>query len=186
MVAAMTAMISSETHRQAVSQSDDLLVWILAWSELVAFAALLTGFVVASWFQPEVFAAGKARLHHDIALANTVILLVSGWFAALAPRSGSVGRQRLAVLAAATGGILFVAVKLYEYRAEGASQLAVDVFSQLYVLITGFHLAHVLFGALVLALTARFPSPENIHLMTTLWHVIDIVWLVMFPVIYLL
>ncbi|ANL30490.1 nitric oxide reductase (cytochrome c) subunit E (plasmid) [Rhizobium phaseoli] len=182
----MTAMISSEPHGQAAPQSDDLLVWILAWSELVAFAALLTGFVIASWFQPEAFAAGKARLHHDIAIANTVILLASGWFAALAPRSASVGRQRLALLAAAAGGILFVAVKLYEYRAEGASLLAEDVFSQPYVLITGFHLAHVLFGALVLALMARFPSPENIHLMTTLWHVIDIVWLVMFPVIYLL
>jgi nitric oxide reductase NorE protein len=186
MVAAMTAMISSEPHGQAAPQSDDLLVWILAWSELVAFAALLTGFVMASWFQPELFAAGKARLHQDIALANTVILLVSGWFAALAARSGTARRQRLALLAAAAGGILFVALKLYEYRAEGASLLAEDAFSQLYVLISGFHLAHVLFGALVLALMARFPSPENIHLMTTLWHVIDIVWLVMFPVVYLL
>ncbi|WP_245424972.1 cytochrome c oxidase subunit 3 [Rhizobium sp. M10] len=182
----MTAMISSEPHGQAPPQSDDLLVWILAWSELVAFAALLTGFVMASWFQPELFAAGKARLHQDIALANTVILLVSGWFAALAARSGTARRQRLALLAAAAGGILFVALKLYEYRAEGASLLAEDAFSQLYVLISGFHLAHVLFGALVLALMARFPSPENIHLMTTLWHVIDIVWLVMFPVVYLL
>lgn len=182
----MTAMISPELRSQPTARSDDLMVWILAWSELAAFAALMTGFVIASWFQPDVFAAGKARLHHDIALANTVILLVSGWFAALAARSVSLRRQRQALFASAIGGILFVALKLYEYQAEGASLLAEDSFSQLYLLITGFHLVHVLFGSLVLALMARFPSLENIHLVTTLWHVIDIVWLVMFPVVYLL
>lgn len=182
----MTATISPEFCSRPTGQSDDLMVWILAWSELVAFAALMIGFVIASWFQPDVFATGKARLHHDIALANTVVLLVSGWFAALAAQSVSLRRQRQALFASAVGGILFVALKLYEYRVEGASLLAEDSFSQLYVLITGFHLVHVLFGSLVLALMARFPSPGNIHLVTTLWHVIDTVWLVMFPVIYLL
>jgi len=182
----MTATISPKLRSRPAARSDDLMVWILAWSELVAFAALMMGFVIASWFQPEVFAAGKARLHHDIALANTVVLLVSGWFAALAAQSVSLRRQRQALFASAVGGILFVALKLYEYQVEGASLLAEDSFSQLYALITGFHLVHVLFGSLVLALMARFPSPENIHLVTTLWHVIDIVWLVMFPVVYLL
>nr|WP_082929713.1 MULTISPECIES: cytochrome c oxidase subunit 3 [unclassified Rhizobium] len=179
-------MISPELRSQSTAQSDDLMVWILAWSELAAFAAMMMGFVIASWFQPELFAAGKARLHHEIALANTVVLLVSGWCAALAARSVNLRQQRQALFASAAGGILFVALKLYEYQVEGASLLAEDSFWQLYVLITGFHLVHVLFGSLVLALMARFPSPQNIHLVTTLWHVIDIVWLVMFPVVYLL
>ncbi|ANK93857.1 MULTISPECIES: cytochrome c oxidase subunit 3 [Rhizobium] len=182
----MTAMISPELRSQSTAQSDDLMVWILAWSELAAFAAMMMGFVIASWFQPELFAAGKARLHHEIALANTVVLLVSGWCAALAARSVNLRQQRQALFASAASGILFVALKLYEYQVEGASLLAEDSFWQLYVLITGFHLVHVLFGSLVLALMARFPSPQNIHLVTTLWHVIDIVWLVMFPVVYLL
>ncbi|ANL24163.1 nitric oxide reductase (cytochrome c) subunit E (plasmid) [Rhizobium sp. N113] len=179
-------MISPELRSQSTAQSDDLMVWILAWSELAAFAAMMMGFVIASWFQPELFAAGKARLHHEIALANTVVLLVSGWCAALAARSVNLRQQRQALFASAASGILFVALKLYEYQVEGASLLAEDSFWQLYVLITGFHLVHVLFGSLVLALMARFPSPQNIHLVTTLWHVIDIVWLVMFPVVYLL
>ncbi|MBP2445079.1 cytochrome c oxidase subunit 3 [Rhizobium leguminosarum] len=171
---------------ETASDSGDLLVWILAWSELAAFGALLTAYVVASWIHPDEFAKGAATLHQTIALANTIILLTSGWFAVKAANCANQRSQRLTLLAAAGGGFLFVALKLYEYRLEGASLLAADTFSQLYLLITGFHMAHVLFGSLLLVLVARFPSPQNVHLMTTLWHVIDIVWLVMLPVVYLL
>ncbi|MDR9808469.1 cytochrome c oxidase subunit 3 [Rhizobium hidalgonense] len=178
--------IAQGTHSEAASSGGDLLVWILAWSELAAFGALLTGYVVASWMHPDQFADGKATLHQSIALVNTVILLTSGWLAVKAATCSRKRGQRLTLIAAAGGGLLFVALKLYEYSLEGVSLVAIDAFSQLYLLITGFHLAHVLFGSLLLVLIARFPSPQNIHLMTTLWHVIDIVWLVMFPVVYLL
>ena len=171
---------------ETASDSGDLLVWILAWSELAAFGALLTAYVVASWIRPDDFAKGAATLHQAIALTNTIILLTSGWFAVKAANCENRRSQRLKLLAAAGGGFLFVALKLYEYRLEGASLLATDTFSQLYLLITGFHMAHVLFGSLLLVLVARLPSPQNVHLITTLWHVIDIVWLVMLPVVYLL
>jgi len=178
--------VAPETESETASGGGDVLVWILAWSELAAFGALLAGYVVASWMHPDEFAEGKATLHPAIALANTIILLTSGWLAVKAAKCAHQRSQRLTLVAAAGGGLLFVALKLYEYSLEGISLLAIDAFSQLYLLITGFHLAHVLFGSLLLVLLARFPSPQNIHLMTTLWHVIDIVWLVMFPVVYLL
>ncbi len=53
------------------------------------------------------------------------------------------------------------------------------------MLLTGFHLMHVLFGSVVLALVAWRPTRSNVLLITTLWHAIDLVWLVMFPVLYL-
>jgi nitric oxide reductase NorE protein len=182
----MTAIPSTEKDACAVEPSDDdLLTWILAWSELVAFAALLTAFVVASWLQPGEFSAGKARLHPILPVINTSVLLVSGWSAAVAANSSGL-RQRLGLLASSFGGFVFFGLKIYEYRLEGASLVSTDAFAQLYILLTGFHLAHVAFGSLVLLLVAKFPSPQNVHLITTLWHVIDIVWLVMFPVVYLL
>ncbi|NKL02963.1 cytochrome c oxidase subunit 3 family protein [Rhizobium leguminosarum bv. viciae] len=178
--------IVTEASEVEEGTSDELLVWILAWSELAAFGALLIAFVVVSWLHPGDVAAGRARLHLILPTVNTAVLLVSGWFAAIAATQVTAFRQRLALCAAAAGGLLFVALKLYEYGAEGASLLSDDAFSTLYILMTGFHLAHVLFGSLVLALLVRFPDPQNIHLMTTLWHVIDIVWLVMFPIVYLI
>ncbi|XAZ20005.1 cytochrome c oxidase subunit 3 (plasmid) [Sinorhizobium sp. B11] len=180
----MTSMISSRETRD--TDNGDLLVWILAWSELVAFGALLTAFVVASVLHPETFAAGKARLDHALPIANTIVLLASGWLAAKAAEQGAISRRRLMLLAAALGGVVFGGLKGLEYAFEGASLLSGDPFSQLYLLITGFHLTHVAFGSMILVLVAIFPTRENVHLITTLWHVIDIVWLVMFPVIYLL
>jgi len=180
----MTSIISSDETRD--TDSGDLLVWILAWSELVAFGALLTAFVVASVLHPETFAAGKARLHHILPVVNTIVLLASGWFAARAAEQSAIPRRRLMLLVAALGGFVFAGLKCTEYVFEGTSLLAGDPFSQLYLLITGFHLTHVAFGSMILVLVAIFPTRENVHLITTLWHVIDIVWLVMFPVIYLL
>lgn len=169
-----------------VETTDDLLVWILAWSELAAFGVLLVAFVIVCWLHPEEVAAGRVRMTLVVPAFNTAILLLSGWAAAVAVTPISPTRQRIALGAASAGGLLFVVLKLYEYGLEGASLLSDDAFSTLYILMTGFHLVHVLFGSLVLALLARFPSPQNVHLMTTIWHVIDIVWLVMFPIVYLI
>ncbi|OWV97087.1 NorE accessory protein for nitric oxide reductase [Rhizobium sp. R72] len=182
----MAAIISTGKDDYAGDGSDDdLLTWILAWSELVAFGALLAAFVVVSWMQPGEFAAGKARLHPVLPVLNTIVLLASGWSAAAATSETGM-RQRLGLSAAALGGLLFFSLKIYEYWQEGATLVSSDMFAQLYILLTGFHLAHVAFGSLVLLLVAKFPSRQNVHLITTLWHVIDIVWLVMFPVVYLL
>jgi nitric oxide reductase NorE protein len=52
-------------------------------------------------------------------------------------------------------------------------------------MITGFHLAHVVFLGLVMLIVARRAEPSNVCLVTTVWHVIDIVWLVIFPLVYL-
>ncbi len=167
------------------SGDGDLLVWILAWSELAAFGALFTAFIAAGWIHPADFAAGRAHLHQDIPVLNTMVLLTSGWFAASATSASSRSR-RLQLFAAAASGLLFVVIKLYEYRVEGISIVTTDTFTQLYLLLTGFHLAHVLFGSLILLIVGVFPNRQNIHLICTLWHVIDIVWLVMLPVVYLI
>jgi nitric oxide reductase NorE protein len=57
--------------------------------------------------------------------------------------------------------------------------------TELYFLVTGFHLLHVVFGAAILFLVAWRPSRGNVVMIATLWHAIDLVWLVMFPIVYL-
>jgi len=115
------------------------------------------------------------------------VLLASGWQAASAARSTSVSRRRLSLLLAAALGFVFVALKIVEYQGEirFAGDATFNAFFELYFLITGFHLAHVVFLGLAMALVARRAEPSNVALVTTVWHVIDIVWLVIFPVIYL-
>ncbi|MBC2775972.1 cytochrome c oxidase subunit 3 family protein, partial [Rhizobium sp. AQ_MP] len=66
-----------------------------------------------------------------------------------------------------------------------AQDATLDTFFELYFIITGFHLLHVFFGAIALLLVAWRPARENLVLIATLWHVIDLVWLVIFPILYL-
>ncbi|WP_139975658.1 cytochrome c oxidase subunit 3 family protein [Ochrobactrum sp. CGA5] len=166
----------------------DLLLWILVWSELAAFAILLIAFIVMSVINVEGVAQMRAHLSPGFAATNTVVLLMSGWQAAIAVRMRhNVNRARRPLLYATFFGLVFVAIKLIEYSHEiqFASDESAGSFFELYFLLTGFHLMHVAFGSVVLALVAWRPSPANILLITTLWHAIDLVWLVMFPVLYL-
>ncbi|RDL53084.1 Cytochrome c oxidase subunit 3 [Ensifer sp. M14] len=170
------------------ASADDLLLWVLVWSELAAFGILLVGFLVVGFIQADAFAAARSHLNPLLAGINTLVLLTSGWQAALATRPvASMATRRRALGLAALFGLAFVAIKFFEYSTEfdvaGSPQFG--AFFELYFLITGFHLLHVAFGSGILLLVAWRPSPGNITLITTLWHVIDLVWIVMFPIIYL-
>ena len=167
---------------------DNLLFWILVWSELVTFAILLIAFMVMSIINIEGVAQLRMHLSPGLAATNTIVLLMSGWQAAIAVRRRHcTDKVRRPLLCAAFFGAVFVMVKLVEYSHEiqFAGDEAVGSFFELYFLLTGFHLMHVLFGSAILALVAWRPSPSNVLLITTLWHAIDLVWLVMFPIFYL-
>ena len=175
------------SQADTADEGGDLLLWVLVWSELAAFGILLTGYLVMSILHAETFDAAQLHLSARIASINTIVLLASGWQAALAAREGASRlQQRLCLSIAAALGFLFVALKFVEYRSEWkyAYDESFSTFFELYFLITGFHLAHVAFVAILFLLVARKPERGNILILTTVWHVIDLVWLVMFPLIY--
>ncbi|MNH96249.1 Cytochrome c oxidase subunit 3 [compost metagenome] len=177
-----------QTSHEAAVDEDVLLLWILVWSELVAFGILLTAFLIMSGIHADDFAVARIHLNPGLAAANTVVLLTSGWQAAIAARRrASPSTARIPLCLAAAFGFLFVVIKCIEYAAEFrySFDATFSYFFQLYFLITGFHLLHVVFGSFVLLLVAWRPARGNILLIATLWHAIDLVWLVMFPIIYL-
>ncbi|MEK1932303.1 MAG: cytochrome c oxidase subunit 3 [Pararhizobium sp.] len=169
-------------------EAGDLILWVLVWSELAAFGILLGAFWIMSMIHPESFSVAKLHLSTRLASLNTVVLLASGWQAALAARpTATIVSQRISLLLAAALGFVFAFIKLMEYRSElkFAGDDTFHSFFELYFLITGFHLAHVVFVAALFVLLARKPDRSNIVILATVWHVIDLIWLVMFPLIYL-
>lgn len=180
--------MAMQTSLQDEAKDDHLLLWILVWSELIAFGILILGFLVVSAFDAEAFGLARLHLRPGIAGANTLVLLLSGYFVAVAMRQRDDPRAvRRPMSIAALLGFCFVAVKLFEYWGEVryAHDATLDAFFELYFIITGFHLLHVFFGAIALLLVALRPARENLVLIATLWHVIDLVWLVIFPILYL-
>ncbi|RWM07735.1 MAG: cytochrome c oxidase subunit 3 family protein [Mesorhizobium sp.] len=184
----MDAMTVSAARDEEAPDAGDLLLWILIWSELAAFGALLVAFAIVDVVQADKFAAARQHLYPSMAVWNTAVLVTSGWRAARAARPAArPSEARRDLVLAALLGFLFVGIKLLEYGNEigHAADERFGAFFELYFLLTGFHLLHVLFGAFVLLLVSWRLDRPNLILITTLWHVFDLIWIVMFPLVYL-
>jgi nitric oxide reductase NorE protein len=168
----------------------DPMIWVLIFSELAVFGLFLGAFVVARLVQPALFGSGQAVLDSSLAGLNTVVLVSSGWAAARATQAARSGARRIArrwLFAAMALGGLFIAVKLAEYAREigGGIGLETSPFFTLYFLLTGFHLLHVALGIVILGVVCARAEAANVETATAFWHMVDLVWIAMFPIIYL-
>ncbi|WP_422374676.1 cytochrome c oxidase subunit 3 [Roseibium sp.] len=169
----------------------DLMMWVLIVSELLVFGAGLAAFLAVRITDPVGFAEAKAVLHPALAGTNTIVLITSGFFAARAVALRLLERRRAArwcLVAAMALGCVFVAIKTYEYVDLAGQGFSTEThpFFTFYYLLTGFHAVHVLAGILILALVAWKDTPRNMEVGTAFWHMVDLVWVLLFPVIYLL
>jgi len=173
----------------------ELLMWVLIISELVVFGAGLIAFMGVRLSDPAGFGEAQNHLNRTAAALNTVVLITSGFLAAQAlhwaragMRAGMRAAARGALVAAAGLGVVFLWIKGLEYSAKAAEGIGWDShpFFTFYYLLTGFHAAHVVAGVVVLLLVAWRDEPDNIEAAGAFWHMVDLIWILLFPVIYLL
>jgi len=168
----------------------DPMMWVLIASELAVFGLLLGAFAVARTVNPSVFATGQRLLDPPLAAVNTLMLVTSGWAAArgaLAARQHDASACRLWLMLAIGLGGAFVAIKLTEYANEIVAGVGLETstFFTLYFLLTGFHLLHVVLGMVMLAVVLRGAKAMAVETVTSFWHMVDLVWIAMFPIVYL-
>ncbi|WP_349597952.1 cytochrome c oxidase subunit 3 family protein [Thalassospira sp. NFXS8] len=166
------------------------LMWVLILSELVVFGAFLLVFSAVRIMDPAGFAADQLHLSPLAGGINTIILLSSGLSAVFAMRA--MERKRILSCRIWLGGtvllgLVFLVVKLVEYGAKINAGITIDTstFFTLYFLITGFHALHVVLGLGILCVVGMWPSRVNIETGTAFWHMVDLIWVLVFPVIYL-
>ncbi|MFX0546838.1 cytochrome c oxidase subunit 3 [Roseovarius sp. S1116L3] len=169
----------------------DLLIWVLIISELLVFGAGLGAFLSVRLTDPVGFAEAQQHLDRTGAALNTVVLITSGYLAARALQFRQAARRsaaRLALLGAAALGVVFLVIKGAEYAGKAAEGINYDThpFFMFYYLLTGFHATHVVAGIILLLLVAWRDAPENIEMGAAFWHMVDLVWVLLFPIIYLL
>ena len=165
--------------------------WFLA-SEIMLFGGLIASFIVfrlgsAGW-SPE-----AAHLSVPIAATNTLVLLTSSLTMVQAFAMAERGNQRrlktylaLTILLALT----FLGIKAYEYTSEirAGFTAATGIFWSFYYTMTGLHALHVLAGAIlnfILLAAGRIRNPHRLELAGLYWHFVDIVWIFLFPLLYL-
>ncbi len=191
---ALTAPRSNTTHLPGEPS-----LWLLILGDMVIYGIMFVVFAYSYQQQPDTFAAGQALLNKTFGFINTLILLTSSWFVAKGVRSirlqPNVDASRWPLLALLCGGAFLVSKVLeYSLKINAGVVLTSSDFFMYYYMITAFHLIHVLIGMTVLVFmwrTARRPqvSAEGVRFLesgATFWHLVDLLWIMIFPLIYLL
>ncbi len=169
----------------------ELMMWVLIASELLVFGAALLAFLSVRIAHPVQFAHDQALLDTTAGAVNTIALVTSGFCAAAAIRSRGDGARRTArrwLLAAASLGVAFLIVKGFEYAGKASMGVGIETspFFTFYYLITGFHALHVVAGIVLIALVCWADSVRNMEAAVAFWHMVDLVWVLLFPIIYVL
>ncbi|WP_158636034.1 cytochrome c oxidase subunit 3 family protein [Tsukamurella sputi] len=173
-------------------------IWVFIYGDLVVFALLFGLFAIYRRRQPEVFHSSQHAMIQVLGLTNTIVLLVSSLFVVLGMRALK-SRDRSAARSftiALVCGAAFVGIKAIEWTAklsDGHTMYSDDYF-QLYYVLTGVHLVHVAVGMVVLMYlirTARLTvvGPDRMASAESgacFWHMVDLLWVVIFPLCYLL
>jgi len=174
-------------------------VWVFVAADLTVFGLFFVSFVRDRGRDAALFEQARQTLDADIGGVNTLILLTSSWFVALAVQAAQAGAARRIprLLAwAAACGLAFAVLKVIEYAHKlraGTSMLTND-FYMYYFTLTGIHLLHVAAGAVILlilwskARAGAYGSGNCAGLESgaTFWHMVDLLWVVIFPLLYLL
>ncbi len=186
-------------------------VWLFLVTEVLLFGGLICAFFVfRSWYFAD-FVEAHHHLDRVLGAVNTLVLIGSSLTMALAVRAAQMDNKRLvhwflAVTLACAG--IFLAIKFVEYRhkfhegllpgryftAEGFHGHHAGIFFAIYFMMTGIHGFHILIGMGLITwvllrnrrgdFSSRYYAPiEGVGLY---WHLVDLVWIFLFPLLYLI
>jgi cytochrome c oxidase subunit 3 len=184
-------------------------MWVFLVTEVMFFGGLFTAYIVYRWMYPDAWVVGSHELNVYLGGLNTIVLICSSVTMALAVRSAQVGSRRGQIgylVSTIVLGSIFLVVKYFEYKAKfdhhlvpgphfaTGFPLGTEIFFSLYFIMTGIHAAHMVVGIgimlVILAMAWRGTfSPEYygpVEVSGLYWHFVDIVWIFLFPLLYLL
>ena len=190
-------------------QGAKLGMWLFLFTELLLFGGLFILYSVYLARYPHEFESAGGELNVAFGATNTVVLLTSSLFAAMAVTAIKRGERRT-TMALLTGTVacaaVFMVIKYLEWSAKighgifpGSPRLiegapGESIFFSLYYRTTGLHGIHVVIGAtLLIWIGAKVNSgalnaDDNVTLENgaLYWHLVDIIWIFIFPLYYLL
>ncbi|MCW2550999.1 MAG: cytochrome c oxidase, subunit family protein [Mycobacterium sp.] len=172
--------------------------WVFLFGDMLVFGAFFATFMVERAKAPEVFDVSRKTLHLGVGLTNTLVLLTSSLLVVVALgalRSGASKISRSALLAALACGAIFVGLKVFEYHSlvTAGHGVGANHFYLYYFILTGVHLLHVCVGMAVLTVLLAATRPPELSATrlavveggACFWHLVDLLWIVLFPLLYL-
>jgi cytochrome c oxidase subunit 3 len=196
-------------------ESASLGMWVFLVTEVLFFGGMFMTYTLNRSTYPDIFGEASRSINLPLGAVNTVVLIGSSFTMAMAVWSSQVGRKQwvtLFLIATLTLGSVFLGIKAIEYHekfvehhipglnfsfepgASIATNAHAQLFFSLYFAMTGLHALHMIVGAGLLlwlikqSLRGRFAVEYNtpVELIGLYWHFVDIVWIFLFPLLYLI
>jgi heme/copper-type cytochrome/quinol oxidase subunit 3 len=191
-------------------------MWVFLLSEVMFFTALIGAYIILRFTNPEHFAEPGVVLNVPLTAANTFILICSSVTMVKAFAEIEAGNQRglrMYLIATTLLGMVFLGIQALEYSTlvhegfvPGAEQYAAlgrdelppveggPLYGATFYTMTGFHGAHVTIGVLCLLFTTfmafrgRYTAGNHggVEIMGLYWHFVDLVWIILFTIVYLI
>jgi cytochrome c oxidase subunit 3 len=192
-------------------EASSVAMWVFLTTEVLFFGGLFAGYTVYRVAHASAFAEASRHLDTTLGAVNTAVLICSSLTMAFAVRNAQLGRRGLLVgflLATLVLGGVFLGIKFYEYHEKFVEHLvpgptftylgsevgAAELFFSFYFLMTGLHALHMIIGIGVLLVLVAMAWRGNfspfyhtpIEITGLYWHFVDIVWIFLFPLLYLI
>jgi cytochrome c oxidase subunit 3 len=194
MTAASSTASSETSEEEERHHAARLGMWVFLASEILLFAGLFALYGAYRAHDPSAFQESVHANDKLLGSINTAVLLTSSVLLATGVETLALeGRHKTArrcVLGTALLGFVFLVIKAVEYRAHFAEGVLPGhgTFWTLYFVTTGLHAIHVTIGIIVLLVLVARLSREHAHrleLGALYWHLVDVVWIFVWPLYYL-
>jgi cytochrome c oxidase subunit 3 len=191
--------------------SRKLAIWTFIGSECMFFATLISNYLVNKgknlvgpfahepWTDPATNQVMEPIIEIPLVTFGTALLLFSSLFIVLALYGAQKGNRKMLIGwlgATLVCGMFFVGMQVYEFThfVHKGLTLSRNMFGASFYVLTGFHGTHVTIGVIwlltmfILALRGKLTPDKSINLeiAALYWHFVDVVWIVIFPVVYLI
>lgn len=196
-------------------ESASLGMWVFLVTEVLFFGGMFMTYTLNRSTYPQIFAEASRSITLWLGGVNTVVLIGSSLTMAMAVWASQAGKKKLIpifLIATLVLGTVFLGIKGVEYHdkyvehhipghnfsfepgADVATNAHAQLFFSLYFAMTGLHAVHMIVGAGLLlwllkeSLRGRFTPQYNtpVELVGLYWHFVDIVWIFLFPLLYLI
>jgi cytochrome c oxidase subunit 3 len=196
-------------------ESAALGMWVFLVTEVLFFGGMFMTYTLNRSMYPDVFGEASRSINLTLGAINTVVLIGSSLTMAMSVWAAAVGRKQLVTLFLILTlilGTVFLGIKGVEYHekfvehhipglnfnfepgASVATNAHAQLFFSLYFAMTGLHALHMIIGAGLLiwlikeSIRGRFTADYNtpVELVGLYWHFVDIVWIFLFPLLYLI
>lgn len=184
----------------------DFAIWIIIYVELITFALLFIGYAFSRRLDVELFNASQLAVDQTSGFINTFILITSSYFVVKAVKSiqnmseetqkesNAEASKWLSLTISCALAFLVIKVIEFTHIFGMGIHMSTNTYFMFYIMLTVFHFLHVLLGSGILYIIYQKTkrngyvpnNSEGIETGASYWHMVDLLWIVLFPLIYII